>query len=153
MIPSDFIAKALPEAIASAHVFPEYSVCEAALESAWGTSALAVKANNLFGQKSGKTSLSYPLVQFQTREYVNGRYTIVPASWPVFPDWKTSFEERMHTLRSLPFYYEEALEAKTGEEFVRLVSVHWSSDPLRADKVLKIYSEHEALLNHPGVPR
>jgi hypothetical protein len=40
-----------------------------------------------------------------------------------------------------------ALHATTGEEFVRQVSVKWSTDPQRAEKVLEIYRRHGFMLH------
>ncbi len=51
MIQDEFLSKACAAARSAGHIFPEYAACEAALESGWGMSGLAQKANNLFGQK------------------------------------------------------------------------------------------------------
>jgi flagellum-specific peptidoglycan hydrolase FlgJ len=140
MTPSEFIDKAYKAAVESGHIFPEFAVCEAALESAWGKSKLCVEANNLFGQKRGKEN--YPEMSIRTREYVgDGKWVTIPARWPKFPDWKTSFAERMNLLRRNPVYG-EALKATTGVDFVKSVSKYWATDPLRADKVLSIYRKH-----------
>ena len=53
----DFLRKAAAAASAAGHPFPEYAACEAALESAWGQSGLATRANNLFGQKQSRPPL------------------------------------------------------------------------------------------------
>jgi flagellum-specific peptidoglycan hydrolase FlgJ len=139
MSTEDFIDKAYKAAVESGHVFPEFAVCEAALESAWGKSKLCVAANNLFGQKKGKEN--YPIISIDTREYLKGKWVVVPAKWPKFPDWQTSFAERMNLLRRNPVYG-EALKATTGVDFVKAVSKYWATDPLRADKVLQIYRKH-----------
>ncbi len=144
MTPSEFLVKATTAARAANHIFPEYAACEAALESGWGGSRLALEANNLFGQKQPHppcgTSVTLP-----TREYLHGAWTTVSAQWRAFPDWQGSFAERMALLLLLaPGYprYRSALSAATGEQFIEQVSSSWSTDPERANKVLAIYHEH-----------
>lgn len=136
MTKQDFFAKAYPAAIASGHIWPEYAICEAALESAWGESKLARVAQNLFGQKKGKEN--FPVISIPTKEYLKGRWEVVEAQWPAFPSWEVSFRERMALLRRNPAYA-HALESATGEEFVREVSKVWATDPKRADSVLLTY--------------
>ncbi len=47
------------------------TIAQAILESGWGESALAVKANNYFGIKAALTS--EPYVEFPTTEFISGR--------------------------------------------------------------------------------
>ena len=147
MTPDEFIPRAITAAYAGLHMFPEYAVCEAALESAWGDSELAVKANNLFGQKQSHaaSAIEYPVLELPTHEWIGGQMVPAVAAWPIFPDWPTSFAERMRLLQRLaPEYphYAAALLATDGATFVREVSQTWSTDPERADKVLAIYDAH-----------
>lgn len=145
MNPQDFFAKAVPEAKASGHIFPEYACCEVALETGWASSQLCVVANNLFGQKQGPTTADLPTVQIPTKEVIHGQWVTVNAIWPRFDTWSDSFEERMNLLRALqPKYpdYAAALAAQTGEDFIKAVSKTWSTDPQRADKVLQIYNKY-----------
>ena len=151
MTPAEFIPKALVAAYQGMHMFPEYAVCEAALESAWGGSRLAIEANNLFGQKQSHHpgAIVYPTLDMRTEEWDAGQMVTTLAQWPVFPDWPTSFMERMQLLTRLADaypHYAAALAATDGETFVREVSQTWSTDPLRADKVLEIYNAHKETL-------
>lgn len=146
MTKQEFFKKALPAARAAGHPWPEYAVCEAALESAWGASKLARLANNLFGQKDGKED--YPNLVLPTWENKDldhdgvvesdERVKLREVSWPIFPDWETCFRERVKLLQRVKVY-RAALDAKTGEDFIRLVSKFWATDPKRADKVLLTY--------------
>lgn len=147
-IQDDFLTRAAAAARTSGHLFPEYAACEAALESGWGMSHLAVEANNLFGQKqahpplAGTDTLSMP-----TREFLHGAWVVVQANWVKFPDWASCFRERMALLRSLGEaypHYKAALGAVSGEQFITEVSKTWSTDPDRAGKVLSVYDAHRA---------
>lgn len=144
----EFLLRASKAAIAAGHIFAEYAACEAALESSWGKSKLAVEANNLFGQKQAKTPFAgTETLELPTREYQHGAWVTVPALWVRFVDWAACFRGRMELLRVASGrhpHYAAALAAKSGEEFIREVSKTWSTDPGRAEKVLTIHRMHSA---------
>jgi len=141
-----FLARAGNAARAAHHIFPEYAACEAALESGWGRSKLAVEANNLFGQKQSHPALAgTETITMPTREYLHLHWTTVLANWAKFPGMAECFAARMALLERLSGSYPNyraALDAATGEEYVLAVSRSWSTDPERAGKVLAIYDAH-----------
>lgn len=145
-----FLLKARAMAREAGHIWPEYAACEAALESSWGRSELAVRANNLFGQKQshiplpGSGTLALP-----TREFLHGAWTSVVAKWASFPDWAACFKARMELLHRMAKQYPgygRALIATAGDEYVREVSAVWSTDPKRAEQVLQIHKQHQSQL-------
>jgi flagellum-specific peptidoglycan hydrolase FlgJ len=141
---TEFLARACAAARAAGHVWPEFAACEAALESAWGASELAVKANNLFGQKQSHPPVGATLT-LPTREFLRDTWVTVQAQWVRFADWNASFAERMRLLRSLSAeypHYADALAATTGEGYVAAVSKSWSTDPQRAEKILTLHRQH-----------
>jgi flagellum-specific peptidoglycan hydrolase FlgJ len=150
MTKADFFNRAVPEAIASGHLFPEYAACEAALESEWGESELARAANNLFGQKQGGSTEHFEVIEIPTREYnkETEQWYTTTATWPKFPDWEWSFRARMTVLQRAPSLYGLALAAKDGETFVREVSRHWATDPKRAEDVLATYRCNIGLISN-----
>lgn len=150
----EFFATCLNAARAAGHLYPEMAACEAALESAWGSSQLARSANNLFGMKQHQHPI-FGTLSLPTREFIgvdkerqmtvqDGKldgWIATSADWVKYPDFVSCFRDRMATLQRLAPkfpHYAAALSAKTGEEFVREVSQTWSTDPHRADKVLMI---------------
>ena len=147
-IQEDFLHKAASAARAAGHIFPEYAACEAALESAWGQSRLAIRANNLFGQKQSRSAPpTVQTISLPTREYLHGTWVTVNANWVSFPDWGACFQARMGLLELASKRYPQyaaALTATTGQEFIQRVSQTWSTDPDRASKVLRIYAAHQA---------
>lgn len=131
------------------HVWPEYAACEAALESGFGRSGLATRDNNLFGMKQHKHPI-YGTEVLPTREFENGEWETVDASWVKYPDLVTCFQDRMNTLRKLSQYpsythYANALAATDGQQYVSEVSAKWSTDPNRGQKVLDIYKEWKGI--------
>jgi flagellum-specific peptidoglycan hydrolase FlgJ len=141
-----FLLRAAQAARLAGHLFPEYAACEAALESAWGESRLAREGNNLFGQKQAHPPLpGTGTLSIETREFLHGQWVTVPAHWARFADWADCFRARMAVLEALRHAYPQyaaALAAASGPEFVEQVSVHWSTDPDRARKVLAVHAAH-----------
>jgi len=143
-----FLTKAWAAAAAGGHIYPEFAACEAALESNWGQSKLAVEANNLFGQKQSHPPAGEG-IEFPTREYVHGAWITVPALWVKFADWPACFAARMALLQRLAKVYpeyERALGARSGVDFVNSVSRRWSTDPKRGNKVLQVWWTNRELL-------
>jgi flagellum-specific peptidoglycan hydrolase FlgJ len=154
--PQEFLKAAFTAATLAKHIFPEYAACEAALESAWGKSGLAVKANNLFGRKQSKEPV-FETIDMPTHEYVHGEMVPTVAHWVKYPDWASCFDDRMALLRRLSVVTNEdgslkfpeylaALNADNGRDFVVNVSKKWSTDPERGTKVLEIYNNHKDAL-------
>lgn len=145
----DFLIDAAKAAKAAGHIFPDMAACEAALESSWGLSELALHANNLFGQKQAHPAIGDSLL-LPTREFLHGQWVTVNAVWRRFHSLAESFQARMALItgaaREYPETYGAALKATTPDEYVALVSKTWSTDPARGAKCSVIYSAHEALL-------
>lgn len=138
-----FLAAMAVAAKAAGHCFPEMAACEAALESAWGKSALAVQDHNLFGMKAHR-SAAYGTHILPTREFENGEWITVIAKWTTYASEADCFADRMATLvrlaPSLP-HYAAALDATNAETYIREVSASWATDPERAEKCLAIYRQ------------
>lgn len=137
----DFLHQAAAAAEKAAHIFPEYAACEAALESGYGKSLLALQDKNLFGTKQHQHPI-YGTHNLPTREFEGGKWIVVTAAWVSYPDWAACFADRMATLKRLASvypHYAAALSAPSGAIYVEEVSLTWSTDPNRGDKVLNIY--------------
>lgn len=149
----DFIKRAAVAAEQADHLFPVMAACEAALESRYGTSDLAIKDKNLFGCKQHKHPI-YGTHVLPTKEFVGvandhdgtpDGWIVVNAEWITYPTWRECFQDRMATLQRLsPVlpHYKAALEAPDPTTYCLEVSASWASDPKRGDKVLAIYAEY-----------
>jgi flagellum-specific peptidoglycan hydrolase FlgJ len=136
------------------HPFPEAAACEAALESAYGKSYLAVHGLNLFGMKQHKQPL-FDTLTLPTREATgkkdllgNPIFVTIEAPFIKYPSLKDCFADRLATLKRLAndtdfVRYKIALNATTAEDFVTNVSKKWSTDPNRGTKVLGILKEFQ----------
>jgi flagellum-specific peptidoglycan hydrolase FlgJ len=139
-----FLDRATAEAVKANHPFPRMAACEAALESSWGNSALALDGHNLFGMKQ-HTHPVYGTMTLPTREFIGGDWIMVNAGWVSYPDWRACFCDRLATLERLSNaypHYKAALNAPDAQTYILEVSQTWSTDPDRAKKVLSIYQEY-----------
>lgn len=142
----EFLDRAAAEARRVNHPFPEMAACEAALESSYGKSGLARDDNNLFGMKQHAHPV-FLTVSLPTREFLSNEWKTVSANWVKYPDWGSCFSDRLATLQRLSSvipHYKAAIEAPDAETFVRQVSLSWSTDPHRADKIVAIFQEYTA---------
>lgn len=145
----DFLRKAGIAAKTAGHIWPAAAACEAAVETAWGTSKSCTEGNNLFGTKQHVHAI-YKTVNLPTREYIHGAWCLISAPFIAYPDWQASFSDRMATLTRLaPSYphYDAALKATTPEEYLVEVSQTWSTDPDRAATCVGILHSHRDVLN------
>jgi flagellum-specific peptidoglycan hydrolase FlgJ len=133
----EFLQDMVVAATEANHIYPQAAAAEAALESAWGTSELYLKANNVFGSKQPIHPL-YPSISLETPEFLKGE-------WELFPDVPSSFRARMATLVRLAGLYPAygaALKAPNARQYILDVSARWSTDPKRGQKVTSIYDAH-----------
>lgn len=147
MAREDFIQTTFQQAKQSSHIFADYATCEAALESNFGSSKLAIEGNNLFGTKQHRHPEFGDLI-IPTNEFLDGKWVVVSADWIKYPTLAACFEDRMETVRRLATmypHYAAALAAPDGSSFVIQVSQTWSTDPRRAQKVLSIYDQFKSL--------
>lgn len=120
------LTKAYTAAEAASHPFPEIASCEAALESGWGKSHLAVEANNLFGRKAWQPGQD--AVMMPTREFLHGEWVTVDTYWLKFATWADCFGDRVRALTT-DGRYAIAMKAPIAVEWIIAVSKVWSTDP------------------------
>lgn len=137
-----WIFHAATAAIDAEHIYPRMAACEAALESDYGQSELAMKALNFFGMKQHQHP-EYGTLNLPTKEVLDGKWVPTTAEWVIYPSFKACFQDRMGTLLRLQGmypHYAAALRAGSPELYVAQVSLTWSTDPKRGEKVLAIYN-------------
>jgi len=143
---SDFLDRMGPvaqEIIPGYGLWPSVFLAQAALESGWGRSWLAVNANNYFGRKC----LQLPCIEIKTPEYRKGQRMIEDHSFQIYesiPDAVHGYCQqffRTYLYSGLPVYPE--LDASTPEAFIRSVAWRYATDPDYADKVLGIIGRYD----------
>ena len=138
MIKQEFVIAA--EAAAKGSPYPVgIAVAQAALESAWGSSQLSLKANNYFGIKAHGDADS---IELPTTEVVNGKTVKVLVRFAAYPTIAACFADRDRIITQLACYQDARANAASPEIFARCLARHWATDPKYAEKLLKIYRDN-----------
>ena len=144
MTPQDFISAVCDDAITSAAntgVYASFCIAEAALESGWGSSQLAVQGYNLFGVKAD-SSWTGDTITFRTREFLNKQWVFVNALWRKYDSWLGSFTDHANFLHQNE-RYSSAFDTTTVEDFVNAIANDgYATDPLYASKIITIINIH-----------
>lgn len=144
MTPEEFIRAVAPAAQESAKktkIPASFTVAEAALESGWGSSLLSKSGFNLFGVKADKSWKGETLTM-NTREYLRGKWVMVPALWRRYSDWLGSIEDHAAFLMNNQ-RYKLAFTKTNGEDFAYLVAkAGYATDPKYATKIVSIIRKH-----------
>ena len=135
----------LPGALASQKdcgIPASFTLAEAALESGWGSSLLALQAKNLFGVKADR-SWKGPVWTMNTREFTkyNG-WVMVPADWRSYATWADCISDHAAFLRSNS-RYSSAFNFTTGKAFaVEVAKAGYATDPNYATKISAVIDSH-----------
>lgn len=144
MKPGDFIDMIAPAAMESAkttRIPASFVVAEAALESGWGESLLAKQGKNLFGVKADP-AWQGDVLEMRTREFLKGRWVVVPARWRKYPDWVSCLNDHADFLRQNK-RYAQCFQSADGEGFARAVAAAgYATDPQYADKIVGTMRAH-----------
>jgi len=143
MTKAEFLAAARAAALESSRASglpPGVTVAQAALESAWGASQLARRAQNYFGIKAnGKL----PWIALPTLEYRDGRALWVEARFARYDSMAAGFADRDRIILTVACYAAARAGAADPEAFIRALAQHWATDPRYAQKLLDIYLDNK----------
>ena len=141
--PEAFIAALQPAAIASMHDFKipaSFTLAQGALESGWGKSKLATLAKNLFGVKAD-ASWHGDVLPMETREFINGEWIQLTASWRKYADWKQCLDDHARFFQSNP-RYKDCFRESTGVGFAKAVAkAGYATDPDYANKLIAVINK------------
>ncbi len=145
MKPQDFIALIGPVAQASrlkTGIPASFVVAQAALESGWGGSGLAKRANNLFGIKADR-SWAGPRITLNTREFLNQQWVVIPADWRAYPDWQACLVDHGQFLRRNK-RHSACFACTIGKKFSQAVAkAGYATDPRYADKLIAMIDKYQ----------
>ncbi len=152
MTRSEFLALATAAARASSRTSglpPGVTVAQAALESAWGASQLARQAHNYFGIKAhGRL----PWIALPTLEIRNGRAVWMDARFARYGSIEACIADRDRIILTVPCYAAARACAAAPEAFIRALAQHWATDPAYAEKLLRVYRDHDlAACDHNSI--
>lgn len=120
-------------------VLPSVSLGQAALESDYGRSDLAVDHHNLYGVKTDADDTNG--VNMPTLEYYDNEYHEQIERFKVYDSWDESMEEHAQLIYYGtswdPNFYQAVLEGNTyREQAMGLQEAGYATDPYYADKVI-----------------
>ena len=119
-----------------------FTVAQAALESGWGESLLALQGRNLFGVKADP-SWHGEVLTFTTREFLRGAWVTVPAHWRKYPDWQECIDDHADFLRQNR-RYAPCFACSTGAAFARAVAqAGYATDPEYAAKLVSVIEQYQ----------
>lgn len=145
-IKTDFIKKIGPIAQKADQGFallPSITIAQACLESNYGQSELSQKYNNLFGVKSNDPNTSKIL---STKEYVNGKWIAVKASFQIYDSYESSIQAHARLFQNGTTWnkdqYQHVLAAKDYKTQAKaLVTDGYATDPDYASKLINLIEQ------------
>ena len=121
------------------------TIAQAILESGWGGSELATRANNYFGIKCSAQASSHQVgcVDRETWEHLNGNDVTVTASFRRYVSMTDSFLDHGLFLTSRP-RYAAAFEPGIGaDEFARRIhAAGYATDPNYSNKLISLMTQY-----------
>lgn len=128
------------------NIFPSITIAQAILESNWGKSTLAVKANNLFGIKASK-DWSGQVFNIETKEQkADGTVYTIKADFRKYNSWLDSIKDHDKFFISTEWRkqnYKRVLEAKDYKEQAKaLQDCGYATDKKYADKLISLIEKH-----------
>ena len=128
------------QAQADGDILPSLTIAQAILESGWGKSDLAQKANALFGIKAG-TGWKGPRVDSKSKEHIDAKRVDITAAFRAYDSWEKSIEDHGKLLRA------ERYKAVIGERDYKTAcrAVHtagYATDPEYANKLIKLIEQY-----------
>ncbi|SDC75238.1 flagellar protein FlgJ [Actinokineospora iranica] len=148
MVDAKFLTVAEPaaRAVASEYKIPaSVTAAQSILESGWGRSALAVNDRNFFGFKC--TAAGPGPIAVGCRDYPTTECTPVchPAkAWfRVYDSLGSSFRDYGRLITRSPYYAAALPLAGDPNAFIAEVATRYATDPMYADKVIKIMQDHD----------
>ncbi len=147
MTPAEFIMRLSKPAMESQRksgIPASITIAQAALESAWGESALAKAGNNLFGIKADSLWRGQTLTM-NTKEFIKGQWVVVPALWRKYPSWQASIDDHAAFLKRNP-RYKACFACTSAPAFARaLAQAGYATDPAYSDKVIGLMTQHNLM--------
>ena len=123
-----------------------FIVTQAAHESNYGRSGLAVKSNNLFGIKAGSSWVGR-FDTWPTYEVIGGKEVQVQAKFRKYSSWTESVRDWAELImRRYPKAYSAALDHDARTFFNELQKGGYATDPSYASKLVGVYQSIEALV-------
>ncbi|MCL2106490.1 MAG: glucosaminidase domain-containing protein [Oscillospiraceae bacterium] len=122
-------------------ILPSLIIAQAILESGWGKSELAQKANALFGIKAG-TGWHGRRIDKKTSEHIDGEQVEITAAFRAYDSWEESIADHGALLRSAR--YKAVQGERDYKKACRAVHVAgYATGPDYASKLIKLIEQYQ----------
>lgn len=140
----DWITPAAVDTAKRTGVPASFTIAQAAEETRFGTSVIALNALNLFDIKAD-VSWTGPCYSYPTTEIVDGKPVVVPALWRKYGSFEECFEDHAQFFHKNKRYH-SAFACADGEGFARAVAAAgYATDPAYADKLIALIRQYDLL--------
>lgn len=147
MKPAEFIARVAPAAVLDMQrtgIPASLTIAQAALESAWGDSELARRANNLFGMKGTGPAGT---IDIWTTEYAGGKKQQISAKFRAYRNWEESIADHgrliMNGIKDKPKRYHGVLGADWRTASYEIWRGGYATDPAYPQKLIQLIETHQ----------
>lgn len=131
-------------------ILPSLVGAQAILESGWGKSELATKANNLFGVKANE-SWSGEVYIVPTKEFIDNEWIVIEAPFRKYKDWNESvydhsefFVESDFRKNNYKHLIGETDYKKAVQSILKPIATYgYATDPDYANKVINIIEQYK----------
>ena len=121
-------------------ILPSLTLAQAILESGWGTSELAQKANALFGIKAG-AGWKGPRYEKKTAEHIDGKQVEITAAFRAYGSWEESITDHGAFLRAAR--YKAVVGERDYKKACRAVhAAGYATDPGYADYLIRLIEQY-----------
>lgn len=148
MKPEDFIneiAQAAQQSALKTKVPASFVIAEGALESGWGASMLATKGMNLFGVKAD-ASWKGATISINTREFLRGKWVMVPALWRQYSSWLDCISDHASFLLDNERYKPAFAHSNDALAFTKAVAAAgYATDPNYASKIIAVINANKLI--------
>lgn len=126
-------------------ILPSVTIAQAILESNFGESELAVKANNLFGVKGSYHGNS---IKLPTKEYKNNKIYTTEDEFRAYPDWASALLDHANLFLEGTSWnknqYQAVLAATNFKEAAHALKENdYSTDPKYPEKLIAIIEQYQ----------
>ena len=134
----DDIGEAARKYYGAYKILPSLVVAMAIKESGWGKSQLASKNHNYFGMK-WTTKCGTKWVEYNTKEYVNGKYVTVKAKFRSYDTMEEGIEGFYKFITGYKRYSNLIGETDTAQACIKIQQDGWATAPTYATSLYNDY--------------
>jgi flagellum-specific peptidoglycan hydrolase FlgJ len=121
-------------------ILPSLTISQAILESGWGLSGLAQKANALFGIKAN--GWTGKVINYKTWEVLDGKRTDITDAFRAYNSWEESIKDHTNFLTGLPRYSKVVGETDYKRACYAIHAAGYATAPNYAEALINLIERY-----------